>query len=303
MNIILSFIGNLPQYILYCIYQIRIYTNLPIYLIYNDYNSQYLKKIQSMDVILINYEKVNYECEQLNKISNKFKIVSGLKDRKELFFRSFERIYLFRNLLKLYNLDNNIFLEIDNLIYTDPVNWFNIFKTNNIKIAFMFDNINRASTGISYFKDYDSVKLATDYFDNNYLNKPVGKDKKMLNEMSAFSEFYNKYHKICTILPSLNYNDNDFPELYENYKYFNSIFDPSTYGVYLLGGDPYHNGGKIKLYTTNPFGYIKPKNNIKWLIKDGIKKPYIINGNKETLINILHVHSKDLSNGISIPYS
>ena len=44
MNLILSFIGNLPQYILYCIHQIRIYTDLPIYLIYNDYNSQYLKK-------------------------------------------------------------------------------------------------------------------------------------------------------------------------------------------------------------------------------------------------------------------
>ena len=256
-----------------------------------------------MDVILINYETVNHECEQLNEMFDKFKIVPGLKDRSELFFRSFERIYLFRNLLKLHKLENNIFLEIDNLIYADPFNWINIFKTNNIKISFMLDNINRVSTGLSYFKDYDSVKLATDYFDNIYLKKTVVKGNVILNEMCAFGEFYNDYKQICTILPSLNYNDADFPELYENYKHFNSIFDPSTYGVYLLGGEPYHNGGKIKLYTTNPFGYIKPKNNIKWLIKDGIKKPYIIDGDKETLINILHAHSKDLSNGISIPYS
>jgi len=43
---------------------------------------------------------------------------------------------------------------------------------------------------------------------------------------------------------------------------------------------------------------------IKWeLDEKGRKKPYIWNGYKWILVNNLHVHSKDLINGLSLPMS
>ena len=48
MNIILSFIGPLPVYVIYCVYQIRLYTDMPIYLIFNDHTSKYLDELERM---------------------------------------------------------------------------------------------------------------------------------------------------------------------------------------------------------------------------------------------------------------
>ena len=60
MHIVLSFIGILPEYILYCLYQIRLYNQkIPIYLIYSDYNSKFLNKIKNFNVNLIDYKDVN----------------------------------------------------------------------------------------------------------------------------------------------------------------------------------------------------------------------------------------------------
>ena len=53
MNLILSFVGTLPKYILYCIHQIRLFTKIPIYLIYSDSNKKILKQLENMNVNLI----------------------------------------------------------------------------------------------------------------------------------------------------------------------------------------------------------------------------------------------------------
>ena len=300
MNIVLSFIGKLPLYIIYCIFQIRIYNkNIPIYLIYNDYNSNIIKKIEDLNVILIDYNDIKNNMEILNNVKNKFSIINGLKDRKYLFFRSFERFYLLRNLTKKNNLNDILFLEIDNLVYKDPVVILKILKEINANISFMIDNINRASTGLAYFKDYASIEKITTYFDSYYLKNKMNT---FLNDMGAIYAFSKKNTDICYILPSIHHSDSNMNILYNNYKSFNSIFDPSTYGIYLLGHDVFHTGGKIVLYQKNKWGYITPNKNIQWITENGLKKPYIIENQKKILINNLHVHSKDLINGLSKPY-
>jgi hypothetical protein len=253
-----------------------------------------------MDVNIIDYKMVNYNIDILLNTKNKFSIVEGIKDRRELFYRSFERFYLLRNAMELYNLKNVLFMEIDNLIYDDPTKWLTIFKNNNINIAFMIDNIRRVSTGICYLKEINSIKKITDFFDTYYLkNKP---EKKFLNEMSAIYEFYTRYNSDCFILPSSNYFDKKFPIISSNFYIFDSIFDPSSYGIYLLGYDTYHTSGKIVLHNKNKWGYITPTKNIQWINIDGFKKPYILLDNKKIIINNLHVHSKDLLNGLSKPF-
>ena len=298
MNIVLSFVGPLKEYVVNCIQQIRLYTDKPIYLIYSDINSKFIEKIKLMNVTLIEYLSIN-ELNISDRVRKRFKKTRQLKDRPELFFRAFERFYLLHNLIISKKLEKVLFLEVDNLIYDDPENWLKILEKK--EIAFMIDNINRASTGLCFFNNEKSIKKLIDFFQNDYfLHENLSKIK-VVNEMSAIADFYKKNKDISYILPSLcdDTEDRAYPDMFLNYNEWESVFDPSSYGVYLLGSEKTLTGGVVKIHTKNNHGYITPKN-VEWRIKDKLKKPYIVKGDKLVLINNLHVHSKLLKNGLSI---
>ena len=62
MNIVLSYIGPLPEYTIDCIKQIRLFnTTSPIYLILDDIESQYIKQLEQYNVTLISYETVKHQ--------------------------------------------------------------------------------------------------------------------------------------------------------------------------------------------------------------------------------------------------
>ena len=299
MNIILSFIGPLPVYVIYCVYQIRLYTDMPIYLIFNDHTSKYLDELERMGVTPIRSNTLDLltETEILDSARDNFVVVDELNERKDLFYRSFERFYLLKALVQLYQLEEILFLEIDNLIYEDPDRWLKIFQSLDVKTAFMIDNFERVSTGVAYFKEEEMIKRLTDHFDN-YLTD--GK-KRFLNEMEAVHGFYLNNREHCLILPSLE-SDGVIPAMSENFRHFGTLFDPSSYGIYLLGYDTFHTGGRIILYQTNKFGCLKPTKAVRWIYEDGKKRPYLLSGDTKILISNLHVHSKNLADGLSTPY-
>ena len=53
MNVIYSFIGKLPNYIIETIYQLRLYYDGDVYLIIDDIKSQYLKDIVKFNIKII----------------------------------------------------------------------------------------------------------------------------------------------------------------------------------------------------------------------------------------------------------
>lgn len=288
--IVLSFIGKLPEYIVHCIYQIRIYSNVKIYVIINDYDSKIVNKMKEYnDIEILKYENMTDYCNKLQEHKSKFVVINGLNERKNLFYTSFERFYLLYCLMVKKDEKNVLFMEIDNLLYDDPNNWIKYIDKD---IAFMMDNIKRASTGICYIKTKEILFNLISFFDNVYLMNP----QKWLSEMSAIYQFYNLNKESCFILPSY-IDDRYMEDIHENFPKFNSLFDPSTYGVFLLGRDTYHTG-KLITHKINPFGIIKDFN-ITWKTSNGLKQPYFIYNDTEILINNLHVHSKDLINGIS----
>lgn len=292
MFIVYSFIGDLPDYTIDTIYQTRLYCENDIYLIYNDYSSKYIDEIKKYkNIFLIRYDNINKEnLNILKKFYKNFSVINGLGNRKELFYRSFERIYLLYNLMNDINIENVLFMELDNLIYSDPNSWI---KNVDKDVAFMIDNFNRISIGVSYFKNKEIIRKILDYLNNEYLKDSV----KFPNEMSAFWGFYEKYSSECFILPS--FIEPKYSGLISfNHRKFNSIFDPSTYGIFLLGYDKMHGSGINKI---NKWGIIKDLNvsNVIWKNIDGLKKPYYISNNNSFLINNLHIHSKNLKGGLS----
>lgn len=296
-NIVLSFIGKLPDYIYSCVHQIRLYTDEKIFLILDDLKSPILEKlINFKNIEIIKYESVNNYCETLSKSFSKFVVINGLKDRSKLFYRAFERFYLLYNLMVDKNINDVLFLEIDNLIYEDPKLWTDKITKD---IAFMIDNKNRCSTGICYVKKNSILKRLLDFFDNDYLNN----NNSFFNEMTAVYEFYIKYKSECYILPSCN-NNQYGDDININFNNSKILFDPLSYGIFLLGMDTFHTGGKIVLNTLNKWGCLThlTQTNVIWKVDKttNYKKPYFVDNNGNCiLIANLHVHSKDLVNGLS----
>jgi hypothetical protein len=303
MNIILSFIGPLPSYIIECVQQIRLYTNNDIYLILNDYNSIYLEKLEKYNVKMCKYESVFDQkfAETMNTNIQNFWYIDYAKGREQIFIRSLERFYLANNLINLLDLNNNLFIEIDNLIYDNPNNWLSIL--NNYNIAYMAHSSDHCASGIMFIKNKNSLKDLLEYL-TGYIQNAKYSD--CPNEMKAIFQYYKNNKDKIHILPTI-FDDkiNEVSSIaYENYNLYDSIFDGAAYGIYLGGEDPIHNKGEIIYNKSFDHFIIKCKNyEIKFEEdpKDFYKKPYIydFNKNKWILINNLHIHSKLLKNHLS----
>jgi hypothetical protein len=307
MFISLSFIGTLPSYIIECIHQVRIYFDGEIYLMIDDIDSVYIEQLNKYNVIIENaHELETVEFNQLvNEVYHKFYICENLKGREKIFILSFGRFFLLSNLMKKKNLSDGLFIELDNLLYEDPRKWLPQFSTH--QLCFMYHNYVACSSGIMYIKNKNSLDGFLEYI-FTYLRT----SNDFLSEMGALYEYY-KLHKneenFIQILPTYwtcDATDNSIPQLaYLNYdKYNDTIFDTASIGIFLLGMDPYHTNNEIVLGLTRKEWYFLDFSNVplEWKLDDfGRKKPYTWNGEKWLLINNLHVHSKQLVNGLSLP--
>lgn len=306
MNIILSFIGKLEEYILHCIYQIRLYYDGKIYLIYDDYNTIYKDRLLKYNIILVNYEDVNKH--ELDNYINKFCYVSGLTGRELLFYRSYERMFLASNLIDKYSLEDNLFMEIDNLLYDNPENWIKEFSVKGL--AYMSDAtytsssgilFHTCSSGIMYIKNKESINHLV-VFLLNYVKDDDKCKQLFLSEMVVLNIYYLHYNENVYIMPT-TYNDKRYVIKNDTYmNYTKDVYDPSSYGQYLLGEDKYHNNGVI--VTGKSFDnqhIVSRRYKIEFKIIEGYKKPYLFNEETKewVLIRNLHVHSKDLISGLS----
>lgn len=297
MNIVLSFIGTLPSYIKESIYQIRLFYKDDIYLIINDLESPYISYLNNYNVKIIPYNTVinNVLISIVNQNIHKFLIVKGLTGREELFIRSFERFFLLKNLMTSHNLNNCLFLELDNLIYDDPYKWIAEFSKH--ELCYMYDHDDRCSSGLMYINNSNSL-------DNflNYILYFITNSNDFMNEMSTLYRYYTLSTSSVQILPTYWKKENIPIMAKENYGLYNdSIFDALAIGCFLLGLDPYHTNGKIETGRKAEWCAIDyTKDVFEWkLDEEGRRIPYMYDGAKWLRINNLHIHSKDLKSGLS----
>lgn len=302
MNVVYCFIGTLPSYSVETIHQLRLFYNGPVYFIINDYESNVHKILETeYGVELVNYnDVVDKEFNDIVKrYSTKFIIVHSLKGREKLFIYSFERFFLLHNLMKYKNLTNVFFVELDNLIYEDPQTWMVEFSRKDA--AYMFDNIDRCSSGISYFK-HDRIlhKINTHFI--HYIETKT----KHVDEMSALDEYFQANKDDVQILP-IHWKSKVVADIAsENYDAYNhSIFDAAAMGIFIGGIDPYHSGGVLTKGLKSKWSAIDyTKYTYEWRKdKQGRNTPFVWNpeNNCWVKINNLHIHSKQLIDCLSAP--
>jgi hypothetical protein len=310
MFVLYSFIGSLPEYIIYNVYQTRLFFDGDIYLIIDDINSPYLEKLKQFNVKIVNYDDVIDEnfCNLMKEKIKFFYYVSGLTGRELLFSRSNERFFLAANLMKKFNLEDCIFLELDVLIYKEPENLYLNFKNSNKDFAIIYDSLNAKSmgSGICFIKNKNSIDNLLNYmlyFINN-INE-LG----FYGEMVIFYKYYYEYNLedktniyILPSFPNFN-NENIIKECYENYINDYGLFDSAQYGIYILGEDPFHNNGLlVKNKTSDRYPINCSHYKFKWELDEKNRNvPYINVDNKWILLNNLHCHAKNLEEGISQP--
>jgi hypothetical protein len=296
MNIVYSFIGDLPEYAVDTVYQLRLFYNGPVYFIVSNIESKYAKELyNTYNVTLIPYNNVKSDTfdKIYSEIQHKFVILPNLIGRERLFVCSFERFYILYELMTQYQLNNVLYLELDNLVYNDPKEWLDMFLMKDI--CYMFDNYNRASSGICFIKNNSILFELLKTFTNYMLHS-----NDFMSEMMALYDFFEKNPDSIQILPT-HWEKSDIPNItYNNYKYYkDSIFDAAAIGIYLGGMDPFHTNNQVQLGLKSRWSLID-YTGYKYEWKTDEKErciPYIYNTeqNKWLRINNLHIHSKELS--------
>jgi hypothetical protein len=317
INIVYSFVGKLPEYIVDTVWQSRLFYNDDIWLITDDIESPYITQINLMklNVKLVDYKDLvddnNKNME--TKYNSIFHYIDSLKGREKLIMRSFERFFLVKNLMLLKNIKNILFIELDNTIYDNPYKWLSSLEKKNISAMGHNDNSIKKhefncdvmSTGICYIRDYESATHYCNYLITYFETMLVNKDV-FPCEMNATFRYYKKYPDNVETLP-LIWKVDGLPEYYYNkLDTYRSIFDGASLGVQLFGMDPFHSNGTIiygerTKWTNMDFRSYK----FKWdKDSEGRNIPYIQNpNNSEWLrINNLHIHSKVLTPALSKPY-
>jgi len=296
IQIAYTFIGTLPSYCIDTVHQTRLFYDGPIYFIISDYDSPYVKQLETYGVIIVRYDSVKHEDFNtvVQQSYHKFCIASKLKGREKIFIYSFERFFVLYNLIKQRGLTNVLFMDLDNLIYDTPSKWLESFSKK--PIAFMFDNIGRYASGVCYIKD----SSALEHFCKNALDFILHSNEFMA-EMQFLSKYYEANKELVQLLP-IHWSDSKYPiEAHGTFPDYGSLFDSAAIGVFLGGADPYHIevtgiyqkvlGNKSYWSLIDYTGY-----SYKWEVDShGRNIPYISDGSTWYRLNNLHIHSKDLT--------
>lgn len=295
MNVVYSFIGVMPPYVIESVKQLRLFYDGPVYIIYSDMSESIKRQLDEFKVVFVSFETV--ASERFNSIfkQSDFSTVAGLKERSLLFMRSYERFYLLDELIKLYNLQYVWFMELDILMYVSP-NEF-LPALNSKPCAYSYHRKGSFNAGIFYVKDSESLQPILDTFDTF--------NGGFRSEMVALDSHFHK-ESTDTLFPLIN-PCSENPLYWKDYKEFSGyLFDGAILGIYYFGLDTYHTNGKIVTRNTSVYS-LKDKflniwkhGNLEWTKTEKGYMPYfkLTNGSELRIAN-LHIHSKDLSSAVS----
>lgn len=299
MNVVLSFIGKMPDYIYDCIKQLRLFYKGSIYVIYDDISDDLFSKLSGFNITYVHYDKVRSQQFENKMAKRDFAIVDSLKDRRLLFKRSFERFYLLCELMKLYNLEKIWFMELDILMYVDP----NTFSDalSDVPIAFAYHRPEHCNSGVFYVRDVAALLPILNSFDNF--------NNGFVSEMRALCVYSQEVGVDNIMFFPLTFPNSEHRLFWKNFDNFKDyLFDGAIMGMYYFGIDPVHTGGIIKTHDPNVYDlkgrFMNFWNHGELLWEKnaaGLYIPYFIvkaTGKKLPIAN-LHIHSKNLAAAVS----
>lgn len=273
IKVVLVHSGNIfPEYIDDCIAQLKKY-NFEIHLILSEKLHQQLK---SKDIVLVKAEE--YENQQYKH----FFVNRDNTFRDGFWTRTSSRFFLLNEYSKRKNLNNFFHIENDILVFDSFNKVSEALLLSNKKAFLVIDAPDRCVPSVLWFRDSQILDSLCNFIYSNNSND----DMKNLNMF-----FKNNLETVgnLPIFPTEKYNSDNLK--YNNmFDVLNSIFDGAAIGQYIGGIDPRSVSGNTVGFINETTIFNVSLYKIEWVNRE----PYIIYNNKQTKINNLHMHCKNL---------
>lgn len=271
---------KIPNHLNDCIAKIKQYSNIPIFVITD-------QDFLNNEVTVVNTNRY----DNLKWLDDYYTGVHYRNDNEYHMWReSSYRFFYIKNTIEEYNLSNILTFDNDVLLYENPEKILEQITQKYKNIAITPQCHNEVVMGMCYLKDSNSIKVITDFFvqeyklDRHHLKQ---KYKDYPTEMRILANI--KQIEYLPILPNA-ITENRYSN---NYSFFNSVFDPAGYGMYIGGLSP------MNVSIPNPGWYHDYQEIGKQIKLNKIKiffenhNPYLLYGNDRIKINNLHIHSKE----------
>jgi len=295
MNLVLFHSGELPKYIRYTLYQIRLFNkpeDLTIYFLTNSYNiSNGLFNAYSVNVV----DLKDYHSDKITQFEECFP-----HSKSEFWTITATRLFYIENFIKKEAFQDVYIFENDVLVYYEFKKLHHLFQNTYSKMAITRGGADKCMTGFMYINKVESLSLMTDFFIrllHKYSAEAIKRSFRvgMIHEMALMFIFSTQYSDELDILPTM-----PFGPCQKNIEIFNSLFDPASWGQYVGGCADGIPGAKPTDHYIGQMLIDNPEYDVVWRIDSENRKiPYFSYDNAEIKINNLHIHSKKLSKYIS----
>lgn len=202
----------------------------------------------------------------------------NLSFRNGFWFSSIARFMAIREFMETGNEGPVIHLELDVLLFPDfPMDLFVAIKED---LAFTLASPSEGSAAVLYIKDLSSIKSLVSISEDLCCHSPDSTD------MTILRTIFEKKLMSTLILPSVPGEASD-----DEGRWNNFVFDPSSWGMYLLGQDPRNHRGRLIFNRSESHHFIQPSEFTfnfhcgKLSARKGLHTAQLVN---------LHIHSKDL---------
>ncbi len=211
------------------------------------------------------------------------------------------RFFYIENFMRSNDLQDVCHWDNDVLLYFNIAEYIETFQAFYPGIGTTPENPTKSPAGFMYFRTYEILQRMTSFFISQLkrygeegLRKLYGTDT--VHEMLLIVDFKLKNPKWVMdlpIVPSGKYS--------EDVEEFGAIFDPLSWGEYVDGT---RLGKKVGHHS--PGAYVvewlkeNPNSSIIWRLDEGLWCPYLSCDGQLTKINNLHMHSKHLSDFMSV---
>jgi hypothetical protein len=305
MEVVYSYTGKLPPYIVEAVYQTRLFHSGKITLLCDDVTSPHLKKIEHLNVTLVNTATLDMTefnaCATRNR--QKFCVAPHLGDRQYLFILSFQRFFLLQSYMKQTNLTNVLFLELDVLLYRDPKELLPLFQQRELTLSYVRPS--SVCSGFSYVRDSQILDDITSHF-IQFIDTSVGNGNDSMCEMNALSDWIQspENKQRVWMLPGLWEDARYSKDAWGSFHTFQeTLFDGAGIAIRVDGPDQSHREqwlrkGKVWWGTEvqyNEYDY-------EWKSHNGLRVLHLLSPEgKAYPVHCLHVHNKNLAGFLSKP--
>lgn len=224
----------------------------------------------------VNFHKVQEMNELWPEVYQK--MTHDLVFRNGFWFSSIARFMAIREFLATGVEGPFIHLELDVLLSPDfPIS---LFKTIEEDLAFTLASPLEGSAAVLYIKNLSSINSLVTISEDIFSNSPGSTD------MTILREIFDKKLMPTLILPSAPKESCHDGNIWGNF-----VFDPSSWGMYLLGQDPRNHRGRLIFNRSEGHHFIQPH---EFSLNFNFGKLSVRTESHTAQIVNLHVHSKDL---------